>query len=92
MSELIGRDYVKIYGLQPMTFDEELAAPDNVKQTRRNKMTIIDNCAFMKRAIESVESRAKRIPEEDDAAHAKLIDDWCRKVLAVEEELWGLTK
>lgn len=26
MSELIGRDYAKIYGLQPMTFEEELSA------------------------------------------------------------------
>ena len=65
----------KHYGLQPMTLDEEIAMPAAAKQTRGNKMRIIDLCEDMRLQLYSIENRAKSIPETDDAAHADLVAD-----------------
>lgn len=87
MSEIIGRDYVKIYGLQPMTFEEELAAPENIKRTRRNKIAAIDACAFMRRTLDTIESTARKIPELDDDAHSALVELWMQAIRYAEEQL-----
>ena len=71
--------FSKKYGIKNLTFDEEIALPKAQKSTRHNKICIIDNCDYMKMLIDSIESRAKRIPELDEAKHAMLVKEWADK-------------
>lgn len=68
------------YGIKPMTFDEEWNQPKNARQTRRNKMKIVDTCEFARRVLETIERRAITAPELDDSEHAALVQELTDKV------------
>lgn len=78
MSDL--KEYEKQYGLTPMTFNEECAASYPIRQTRMSKVEIIENCRHLIRAAEHIITYAKRIPEDDDAAHAELVTDYANGI------------
>lgn len=61
------------YGLAPMTFEEEANAPATVKTKREVKVTVADRCALMRQLVDTIENRARLIPETDDEDHAKLV-------------------
>ena len=70
----------KCYGIKPMTFEEELNQPKYAKQTRYNKMKIIDTCKHAKSLLETIEWRTKGAPELNDEKHAALVQDMYDKV------------
>lgn len=75
MSEvsLFGYDPRMAYGIEPMTVEQEANAPEPVKQTRRNKIEMVDSCALIIRMAQELMEYAKRIPVEDDPRHAELV-------------------
>jgi ribosome-binding protein aMBF1 (putative translation factor) len=76
----IGKAIFEYYGLEYMTFEEELNQPQYSKQTRQNKMKIINASKFTRDLLESLENRIRRAPELDDKAHADLIQRVADKV------------
>ena len=62
-----------IYGLKPYSIDEECKLPENIKQTRRHKMEMINQLEHMKSLADSLIATARAIPELDDDAHAELV-------------------
>ena len=70
----------RIYGIKLLTVEEELNYPANAKQTRNNKMKIVDTCEHIKNLINVIECRAKGAPELDDAKHAALVQELADKV------------
>ena len=71
------------YGLTPMTFRQELDAPDPVRETRGLKVEIIRNCDSIIAIAERVRNYAKRIPEENDAGHAELVNEYAQGIHSV---------
>lgn len=76
----IGNAIIERYGIKPMTFEEEWNQPENAKQTRRNKMEIIDTCEAARRMLETIERRARMAPELDDSNHVALVQELADKV------------
>ena len=70
----------KNYGLQPMSLEEEMNLPNTIRQTRNNKVQIINDCDNIARTIETLRWRAYACPELDDEEHAKLVDEYARLV------------
>ena len=87
MATMIGGDFFKIYGLQPMSLEEEMNAPANIKRTRGNKIAAIDTCAFMRRTLDTIESIALNIPELDDDNHSALVEMWMQAIRYAKEQL-----
>lgn len=77
------------YGIKPMSLEEEINLPMLQKQTRQNKIEIIDTCKHMRNLIDTLEWRAKSAPELNDVRHAALVQEMRDKVKeaykAVEE-------
>ena len=77
------------YGIKPMSLEEEINLPMLQKQTRQNKIEIIDTCKHMGNLIDTLEWRAKGAPELNDVRHAALVQEMRDKVKeaykAVEE-------
>lgn len=81
----------RIYGIKPLTVEEELNYPASAKQTRNNKMKIIDTCEQIKKLIETIEVIANAAPERDDKRHAALVQELTDKVcdaLSTLESTW----
>lgn len=76
-------DINEYYGLEPMTIEQEVELPKNIKRTRICKLTIKDDCESVRRLLASIEFRAKMAPELDDQAHADLMESFARAVAAV---------
>ena len=79
MNDIYSRIYTQ-YGIQPMTFEEELTQLKYAKQTRYNKIKIIDTCKHAKSLLETIEWRTKGAPELDDVTHAALVQEMYDKV------------
>lgn len=82
-------DYVHVgrnYGLRYMSLEEEFNLPKNMKQTRNNKVQIINDCDDITQAIDTLRYRAFMCPELDDEAHAKLVDEYAALIRAVREK------
>jgi len=78
----------QICGLPDMTFEEELALPENMMHTKQNKIKIISRCCSMRRALETIESRAHGAPLLDDPKHAELVQQLADIVKEAEKVLW----
>lgn len=61
------------YGIKPMSLDEEMNMSEYAKQTRNNKMKIIDTCNHIKNLIETIELITRQAPEKDDKYHAEIV-------------------
>ena len=85
MIEIIGYTYV----LNPMSFEEEITAPINVKRTRNNKLQMAAELEFIIGYAEQSLNRVKQIPEKDNKDHADLVENLERltkeALLAVEK-------
>lgn len=68
------------YGIKPMSLEEEFNQPKCAKQTRQNKMKIIDTCDSAERLLKTIRLRAKMAPELDDTKHAELVQEMTDKV------------
>lgn len=78
----------RLYGLSPMSLEQELNAPAPVKQTRNSKVAIIDVCCELKRFAEQTMSYARRIPEENDEKHSALVRAYADGMRAAMNLLW----
>lgn len=63
------------YGLEPMTLTEEINAPKYIKQTRSNKVKMVQEMQWVQKIAAQLERYAKAIPEEDDEHHATLVQE-----------------
>ena len=69
-------NYCRRFGIKPLTFDQEMKLPPNVKRTRGNKISIISHCALIRKSLDDIEYRARMAPEEDDQEHADLVAEY----------------
>lgn len=63
------------YGLKPMTFAEEINAPDPVRKTRNNKVSMVGDMMWIQKIAAQLERYAKSIPEDNDEKHAELVQE-----------------
>lgn len=68
------------YGIKDLTYFDEWNLPENAKQTRNNKMKIIDTCYHARQQLEAIENRARGAPELDDTEHSALVQELADKV------------
>ena len=73
-----------LYGLKPMSFEEEANAPESVKEERRCKIEIQNMCSLMARDLVTIAYTARNIPEEDDVAHAERVKQYRDAVKAAQ--------
>lgn len=88
-------DMNKIYGLAPMTFEQEVNASDTIRAKRNAKINIVDDCKSIRMMLESIEDRAKGIHEIEDDEHLAFVKEYQRKVrqlylLASEVSEYGI--
>ena len=62
-----------IYGMEPLSLEQEINLPWMVKQTRNNKMKIIDTCGHMTQLLETIKDTARMAPTPNDLEHAQLV-------------------
>lgn len=79
----VGKDY----GLKPLSLEEVLNQPENIRRTRNNKVKIIDTCDGAIRLIDTIKYRAKGAPELDDDRHSALVQELADKVEAFYKAL-----
>lgn len=80
--------FEKIYGIPEMSLEEEMNLPACKKLTERNKIEMVNKCGLMRQALDQIEFRAKKIPMEDDPAHANLVNQLAELVKQAEKMLW----
>lgn len=72
-----------------MAFEEEINAPERIKQTRCNKLKMCGDLKFMLCLIKQMENQLYGIPEKDDPRHVRIIENLTRLTeeakLAVEK-------
>ena len=76
----IGEAIFTKYGIKPLSIEEEWNLSEYAKQTRNNKMKIIDACDHAERLLETIKLRVKGAPELDDPKHAVLVQELADKV------------
>lgn len=69
--------YKEIYGLVPMTFQEEIAAPVAIKSTRTAKVEANIALSHIIRRCNAELAKAKNIPELNDGHHAEAVRKYC---------------
>lgn len=69
-----------LYGIKPMSFSEEASMPENAKQTRNNKVHIIDKITSIRRMLDTIENITRNIPEKDNKEHSQLVESFKEKV------------
>lgn len=65
----------RCYGLEAMSVEEEMNLPAPMKQTRNNKVKMIDQLNLISRRIDGLINYAKRIPVHNNEVHAKLVQE-----------------
>lgn len=65
----------RCYGLEAMSVEEEMNLPTPMKQTRNNKMKMIDQLNLVSRRVDGLINYIKLIPEENDENHAALVQE-----------------
>ena len=65
----------RCYGLKAMSLEEEMNLPTPMKQTRNNKMKMIDQLNLVSRRVDGLINYIKLIPEENDENHAALVQE-----------------
>lgn len=73
-------EFCKSYGIKPLPVDEEFRLPKYEKQTRNNKMKIIDTCDHAAWLINQLKVGIKTAPVLDDEKHAALMQEITNKV------------
>ena len=76
--------WYKRYGLKPISLEEEISLPSYVKQTRENKMKIIDTIMWTRTFLNQIELAIIQAPEVDDKEHSELIQEVYETVKKME--------
>lgn len=74
----------KTYGIKPLSLSEEVALSENARRTRNNKIVIRDTIEHMRVMLDSMESKAQKIPELDKDEHSELVDNWAALIMEAE--------
>lgn len=69
-----------IYGIKPMSFEEEASMPEAAKRTRNNKIHMIDKITNIRRMLDVIEGMARDIPEKNDENHSQIVQSLKEKV------------
>ena len=83
-------DVKKEYGIDPMTFEEEInfwKTNPNKAMTRNNKVRLHKAFQQMKELAEYMEGYCKCIPEEDDEHHAQLVKNLTERMESLYRKL-----
>ena len=59
--------------VEPMSLEEEIHAPEDVKRTRMAKITMDSDLKWLIKYAEQLRREVPRIPEEDDKRHADMV-------------------
>ena len=81
-----------MYGVPAMSLKDEMALPVNVKRTMQNKVSIIDKCGLMQRAIDQLRLRVWATPMIDDNTHADAVETWANMTMDAEQILWNIAR
>ena len=76
----------EVYGLIPMSAEDEFDLPETLRKTRRNKKGIYNDCEYIRRVAEDYMGKARRIPELDDEKHAETVQRLADAIHALCEE------
>ena len=71
------------YGVEAMTFDEEVALAENhpaMARTRSNKIRLQMQLDTIQRSIDEYRERFRNIPEVDEEYHAELVNRLADKI------------
>ena len=63
------------YGLEAMSVEDEMNLPAPMKQTRNNKVKMIDQLNLVSRRVDGLINYAKRIPVHNNEVHATLVQE-----------------
>lgn len=89
MNKLYDDDPIGVrYGISTLSIKDEWNLPQPQKDIRCSKMKMIDTLHYMRELAESLENRARRIPETDDPKHAALVMELEKKVKAANLALF----
>lgn len=75
------------YGIRNLSLQEEMKLPRYERLTRNNKVNIINSCESMKKVIDSIETRTRKIPEKDDYDHCMMVMEYTKLCHKAWEEL-----
>lgn len=84
---MIGAIRFEKYGLKPLSLEEELALPEPMRRTRNAKIALVDMAEHIAAMADSLKSRARAIPVEDDKYHAELVAELYRRSIAARNAL-----
>ncbi len=81
----------EVYGLRPMTYDEELELPEGERSIRANKKKIYNDSEHIIRIAEGYMRSAKRISETNDDPQivqefADTIHKFCEEFILLKEK------
>ena len=85
-------DSFKKYGIEPMSFLEEMALPKPVNQTRNNKVQIIEDCRMIAEMAKELIEYTKIIPTLDDEKHANLVQGLAERIHSVRIQMTTINK
>ena len=87
---IIMTDVKERYGVEPMTFEEEMTLwkeHPNLAQTRNSKIMLCETFEKIRGLAEQMNRYSKTIPEEDNDYHAKLVKNLADKMDALWHEM-----
>lgn len=83
----IGGNYiVNYYGLRSHDCSE-FELPEALRQTRNNKIILVDTCEYLLHKMEYYKEYCKNIPEEDNAKHAELVQKFTAALMEVKKAM-----
>ena len=80
-------DLMKFYGLEPLTWEQEITLPEYQKGTRAAKIQIVNLCMEINNMSNSVKERARAIPEVNDKEHSEKVSEFYRTIQKAYTEL-----
>lgn len=72
--------FAEMYGLAPMTLEEEMNASSIVHAKRNAKISIVTYIHFIRMILDSLEETAKGIPETEDIEHLEIVLNYQEKI------------
>lgn len=75
------------YGIRNLSLKEEANLPRYERLTRNNKISIVNSCESMKKILDSIEGRARKIPERNDYEHCVMVLEYAKLMSKAWDEL-----
>ena len=75
------------YGIRDLSLKEEADLPRYERLTRNSKIHIVNSCESMKKILDSIESRTRKIPERNDYEHCMMVYEYAKLMSKAWDEL-----